>query len=318
MPYDLVRPLYELTSFHRSVIEEVEDDELRSAYIRCRGITRDYAKTFYLATRFLPNQKQRSIFALYGFCRYVDTLVDEAQDLVNLEALDLRQIEVSLERVKEQLQDVYSGRTVKDPILKAFGNVLTVADIPIQLPLDLIDGVMMDLEKKRYATFEEVYEYSYKVASVVGLMTSEVFGYTDPEARKHAIDLGIAMQLTNILRDIGEDLERDRIYLPADELAEFGVTENDLAEHRQTPEFDAFMMFQIDRARSYYDSARKGIPMLSRDSRLPVYLALENYSRILNKIERNRFDVFSRRAHLNQAEKIGMLPRVIYRLKMEK
>jgi phytoene synthase len=173
----------------------------------------------------------------------------------------------------------------------------------------------MDLQKTRYKTFDELYDYSYKVASVVGLMTSEVFGYTDKRALDYAVDLGIAMQLTNILRDVGEDLKRDRIYLPADELERFGIQQQSLMDMNKTPEFCDFMSFQIERARHYYDEADKGIAMLDLDSRLPVLLARENYSRILDKIEENEYNVFDQRAYLNSAEKFSIIPKVVYNLK---
>jgi len=146
------------------------------------------------------------------------------------------------------------------------------------------------------------------------LMTSEVFGYSDPQALEHAIDLGIAMQLTNILRDVGEDLKRNRIYLPTDDLKEFNVTEEDLFNHNLSENFVSLMQFQVERARTYYESAKLGVDMLSKDSRLPVWLALENYSRILSKIEQNHYDVFTQRAHLTSAEKFSILPRIMFRL----
>lgn len=315
LPYDLVRPIYEMTSFHRSVIEEVCDRQLRDAYHTCRGITRSFAKTFYLATRFLPNHKQRSIFAIYSLCRYVDNLVDETHDLVTGERLDVAQSEERLREFSRRLHLAYDGRLHDDPILRAFTDVLRSSRIPIDLPLELIEGVRMDLTKTRYRNFEEVYDYSYKVASVVGLMTSEVFGYTGREALEHAVDLGIAMQLTNILRDVGEDLLRDRIYLPADELRAHGISDEDLFERKVTEPFVRFMAEQVERARDYYASAARGVEMLDRDSRLPVWLALENYGRILNKIEENGYDVFSSRAHLTSAEKFTILPRILYRIK---
>lgn len=315
VPYDLVRPIYEMTSFHRAVIEEVCDHDLRDAYHTCRGITRSFAKTFYFATRFLPNHKQRSIFAIYSLCRYVDNLMDETQDLITGERLDVAESDARLKEFRRRLYLAYDGRLLDDPILHAFTDVLRSSRIPIELPLELIEGVRMDLTKTRYATFEEVYDYSYKVASVVGLMTSEVFGYSDREALTHAVDLGIAMQLTNILRDVGEDLTRDRIYLPAEELAAFGVSEEDLFARKLDAPFIRFMQHQVNRARDYYASAAKGVEMLDRDSRLPVWLALENYGRILNKIEENGFDVFSNRAHLTSAEKFTIIPRILYRIK---
>jgi len=314
IPYDLLRPLYRRTSFHRAVVEEVSNEELKQAYIECRNITREHAKTFYMATRFLPNKKQRGIFAIYALCRYIDDLVDEAEDLVSKKMLDYDGIHRELDNWKQKLEDTYKGERHDNPILIAFSDVLRSYEIPIELPFELMDGVCMDLYKKRFETFDEVYDYSYKVASIVGLMTSEVFGYHSDEALGYAVDLGIAMQLTNILRDVGEDLKKDRIYLPKEELDRFGVSEKDLFAHKKNEAFYKLMKFQIQRARDYYERSDKGIPLLMKDSRLPVYLARYNYSRILDKIEDNEYNVFEHRAYLNATEKISILPRILYRM----
>ncbi|MDZ7715494.1 MAG: squalene/phytoene synthase family protein [Balneolaceae bacterium] len=315
IPYNLIRPLYKRTSFHRSVIEEVEDQRLREAYIECRAITRHHAKTFYMATRFLPNKKQRGIFAIYSLCRYIDDLVDEAEDLVSRKELNLDGINRKLDGWKKKLQDTYEGKQHDNPILIAFSDVLRSYEIPMHLPFELMEGVCMDLYKNRYGTFEEVYDYSYKVASIVGLMTSEVFGYSSDSALDYAVDLGIAMQLTNILRDVGEDLRKDRIYIPQEDLDQFGISEKDLFEHKLDDKFRNMMAFQIDRARHFYGQSDMGIPLLSEDSRLPVYLARYNYSRILDKVEENDFNVFEHRAYLNATEKLSIVPRILYRMK---
>ena len=315
LPYTFFRPLYEKTSFHRSVIEEVDNHELKDAYSHCRGITRHYAKTFYMATRFLPNHKQRSIFAIYGICRYLDNLVDESEDLILNKQIDIGEVDRKLDEFKTKLINCYKGYYCKDPILKAFSDTLNQYEIPLDLPFQLMDGVRSDLEKNRYENFDELYDYSFKVASVVGLMTSRVFGYSSNQALTYATDLGIAMQLTNILRDVGEDLQRDRIYLPQDELDRFGVTESDLFSGKITEEFIELMKFQIERARSYYSYADKGIPLLERDSRLPVYLARYNYGRILDKIEENDYRVFRNRAFLSGFEKFTILPQILLKLR---
>ncbi|MDX1671889.1 MAG: squalene/phytoene synthase family protein [Balneolaceae bacterium] len=318
IPVTLVRPLYERSSFHRSVIEELDDQELREAYSICRSITRNHAKTFYMATRFLPNQKQRGIFAIYALCRYIDDMVDEAEDLIRKHELSQDEISVHLGKWKSQLQDTYEGYRHDNPILLALADVLKHYHISIDLPFTLMEGVAMDLVKNRYQSFKELYEYAYKVASIVGLMTLEIFGYSDSEAPDYAVDLGIAMQLTNILRDLGEDLSKDRIYLPREDLDQFQVRERDLIAHRMTENFVNLMKYQICRARHYYSQAEKGIPMLSKDSRLPVGLALTNYSRILDKIEENSYQVFSRRAYLSKSEKLMMLPRVLQKTRFSR
>ncbi len=314
LPYDMLRPVYERTSIHRSVIDEVEDVELRAAYTHCRSITRSHAKTFYLATRFLPNEKQRSIFAIYALCRYMDDLIDESTDLITDSKVDPAALSGLMRDFQVKLEEAYQTKHSENLILLAFSDTLKLFHIPMSQPLELMEGVCMDLHKNRYDTFDELYDYCYKVASVVGLMTCEVFGYTDIKAIGHAVDLGIAMQLTNILRDIGEDLARNRIYLPKEELDRFGLHESDLFDHVIDDRFMALMEFQIQRARQYYASADEGIAMLNPDSRLPVILARENYSRILDVIERNTFQVYKQRAYLTTTQKLKILPKAWWRV----
>lgn len=315
IPYSLFRPFYEMTSFHKSVIEDVSNEELKQAYKHCRAITRYHAKTFYLATRFLPNEKQRGIFAIYGLCRYLDNLVDDGEDLITQQKISLSQVDEKLEKFKINLDKVYKGEFVDDPILMAYADTIKTYKVGKELPLLLIEGVRQDLDKTRFKNFQEVYDYSYKVASVVGLMTCEVFGYSSKKALQRAVDLGIAMQLTNILRDVGEDLDRGRIYIPKEDLDRFNITEDELFARELSEKFKDLMKFQVSRARSYYKNAFDGVEMLTKDSRLPVYLAHRNYSRILDKIEENNYDVFNKRAFLNQSEKFSILPKVLLDLK---
>jgi phytoene synthase len=309
LPYDMIRPVYEKTSFHRSVIDELSCADLRDAYAHCRAITRHHAKTFYLSTRFLPNEKQRSIFAIYALCRYIDDIVDETFDVnhkIDINPVEVRQV---IDDLRLKLDKAYETGNADSPILIAFADTLRSYHIPKNLPLELIEGVCMDLHQNRFSSFDEIYTYSYKVASVVGLMTSEVFGYSNKEALKHAVDLGIAMQLTNILRDIAEDLGRNRIYIPLEDLHRFGITEADMFAKVKDKRFHDLMHYQIQRARSYYQSADIGIAMLDADSRLPVYLARMNYSRILDRIEEDVFKVFDERTYLSTSEKLAILPK---------
>jgi len=182
--------------------------------------------------------------------------------------------------------------------------------IAIEHPLELIEGVAMDIEFTPFETFDELYVYCYKVASVVGLMTSEIFGYSDPAALRHAIDLGIAMQLTNILRDIGEDVDRGRIYIPLEDLERFGYSHEEFMQKTMNEKFRRLMQFQIERARNYYLSSDKGIPMLQKESRLAVALSSVNYSNILKSIEENNYDVFSQRAYRSLSQKLLTIPEV--------
>jgi 15-cis-phytoene synthase len=308
-----LRPIYERTTFHKAVISEVEDTVLRESYTFCREITRKHAKTFYLATRFLPKQKQRAIFAIYALCRYIDDTVDESVDLLNNKQIELNDIQKKLDLIKEQIIVTFNTGYATNPIFKALADSLKIFNISVEHPLLLLEGVYSDLFKNRYETFEEVYDYSYKVASVVGLMTSEVFGYTNKEALSYAIDLGIAMQLTNIIRDIGEDLERNRIYIPKEDMDAFDVSEADLKSGVLTQNCKQLLKFQVDRARTYYKNAEKGISMLERDSRLPVWLARFNYARILDKIEECDYNVLKKRVYLSATEKMSILPGSIFR-----
>lgn len=315
-PANLIRPLYERTSFHRSVIDEMNNDVLKPAYSHCRAITRHYAKTFYMATRFLPNDKQRGIFAIYGYCRYIDNLVDDNVDLIDNRCVANDQLSEKLDKLRVKISGIYSGKVqTNDPIFTAFADTFLHYQIPEELPLMLIDGVEQDLHKTRFQNFKEIYDYSFKVASVVGLMTTPVFGYKDDQALNYAADLGIAMQLTNILRDVGEDIDRDRIYLAQDELIAFGLTDQDILGRRLDERFIEFMKYQIKRAREFYNRAELGISLLDRNARLPVYLARYNYAKILEKIEENNYDVFSTRAYLTKFEKLSIIPQVLYKIK---
>lgn len=308
-PVRVFYPLYERTHFHRAVIEELVDEDLKLAYKHCRSVTRVHAKTFYFATRFLPYHKQRGIFALYALCRYLDDLVDEAEDLLLQEKLTLQDIEQRIDEWRRNINSVFDGQHIDHPVLLAIRDTLKHFSIDAKYPLELLEGVSTDLVKDRYNNFEELYKYSYQVAAVVGLMTTDVFGFSGEKAKLHAEHLGIAMQLTNILRDIGEDLDRNRIYLPQDDLKTYGVSEEALFSREITPEFKSLMAFQIERARYYYKSAAMGIPMLSKDSRLPVALALQNYSKILDEIESLDYAVLTKRAYLNFGQKIINFPK---------
>ncbi len=283
---------------------------LANAYEYCRQITRHHAKTFYLATFFLPENQQNPIYAMYALLRTVDDLVDLAEDKLTNGQLSRDELNGSIETWKSRLRDCYAGKPMEDPILMAWQDTLRHFSVPAELPLDLIDGVAMDIEFTPFETFDQLYVYCYKVASVVGLMSSEIFGYSDPRALDHAIELGIAMQLTNILRDIGEDVDRGRIYLPLEELRRFGYSTDAFMKKTMNRNFIELMKFQIARARKYYDSAEQGIPMLSRSCRFAVRVSSRNYNDILSTIEQNDYDVFTKRAFRSKWQKLGTLPAI--------
>jgi len=283
---------------------------LEGAYAYCRQISKEHAKTFYLASLFLPKKQQKPIFAIYALLRTVDDVVDMAEENLEKGLITREEISRMLESWKTKLKACYNGEVENDPIMIAWHDTLKSYTIPIELPLDLMDGVAMDIEFKQFETFEELYVYCYKVASVVGLITAEIFGYSNKEALQHAIELGIAMQLTNILRDVGEDVNRGRIYLPLEDLRRFNYSTEELMQKRMNSNFLELMKFQIARARSYYSSSDKGIPMLEQRSRFGVAISSINYGNILTAIEENQYDVFSKRAYRSFWQKISTLPAV--------
>ncbi|MBK4729222.1 phytoene synthase [Oxynema sp. CENA135] len=283
------------------------------AYELCRKITAKYARTFYLGTLLMPEVKRRAIWAIYAWCRRTDELVDGPRArLTTPETLDLWE---------SQLESIFAGDPLEDPDV-ALVDTLEHFELEIEPFRDMIAGQRMDLERSRYQTFEDLKLYCYRVAGTVGLMSLPVMGFEKarssapwecylpelPPPTQEAIDLGIANQLTNILRDVGEDARRGRIYLPLEELALFDYTEEDLIDGVVDDRWQELMRFQIQRARKYYAAAEKGILALSHDARWPVWAATMLYSQILDAIERNQYDVFRQRAFVPNLSKVVSLP----------
>lgn len=296
--------------FATTVLDEstLTQPQVESAFEYCREVSWKHAKTFYFATHFLPPAKRRAVHAVYALCRYVDDIVDHSEDKLSRKSLTKEKIILLINKWRTDIESCYKGILIDHPIMIAWHDTLKKYHIPKNLPLELIDGVCMDLKQNRYETFDELYTYCYKVASVVGLMTSEIFGYTSEESLKHAIELGIAMQLTNILRDVGEDAQKGRIYLPLEDLKKFNLTEDDILNGVMSENFINLMKFEIERARCYYSESEKGIAMLSQDSRLAVKVSHDNYSRILQRIEEINYDVFKQRAFVSNTKKLALLP----------
>lgn len=285
---------------------------LEKSYELCRQITAKYAKTFYLGALLMPEAKRRAIWAIYAWCRRTDELVDGPQSVNTTDE--------TLDRWEQQLESVFAGIPQDDQDV-ALVDTLQRYPMDIEPFRDMIAGQRMDLYRSRYETFEELNLYCYRVAGTVGLMSTAVIGvdrtiYTAPWNQdrevyiptEEAIALGIANQLTNILRDVGEDARRGRIYLPLEELALFNYTEADLFNGVVDDRWRELMRFQIQRARKYFVLAEKGIRALSSDSRWPIWAALMLYQRILNAIERNNYDVFRQRAYVSNSTKLLCLP----------
>ena len=282
------------------------------AYELCRQITAEYAKTFYLGTLLMPKDKSKAIWAIYAWCRLTDELVDGAKAQFTTNE--------TLAEWEQQLESIFAGYPLDDTDV-ALVDTIHHYPMGIQPFRDMIAGQQMDLVKNRYQTFEELELYCYRVAGTVGLMSNAVLGIGAdangvPWERKkpiyvptkEAISLGMAMQLTNILRDVGEDIQRDRIYLPIEDLHAFNYTEADLLAGVVDERWKAMMKFQIKRARKYYRQAEIGIRYLIRDSRLPVWASLMLYQGILNEIEANNYDVFNQRAFVSKPKKTLSLP----------
>ncbi len=290
-------------------------NELENAYRYCEKITKTHAKSFYFAAKFLPKSKRRPIYALYALCRSVDDEVDEIGENNGAKAVE------AVENWREKLNEIYEVAQIKTEnrkpktenrnfVLTAWRDLLKTYKIPKNLPLELMRGVLMDTSIKRYETFEELYVYCYRVASTVGLMSSEIFGYIEPKTLEYAEALGIAMQLTNILRDVKEDAAMNRIYLPQEDLRRFDVSEKQIFGNDFDENFVELLKFQITRARDYYKKSEKGIPLLEKDSRFTVLLASRIYAAILDEIERQNYDVFKRRAHTTLLQKIMIIPAI--------
>ncbi len=260
---------------------------LDNCYQQAASATAIGSKSFYFATRFFPPHLARAAHAVYWFCRHTDDLVDEAPSVAIGEA--------QLQSWEGKLLAAWTAGSTDDPILRVFVETAHQYGIPLEYPMDLIEGMRMDLRGTQYQNFDELRVFCYRVASVVGLMMCHVIGFREP-ASSHAIDLGIALQLTNILRDVGEDLGRGRIYLPQEELAAFGYSAEDLKRGVRDDRFRALVKFQIARAEQFYESAKPGIPMLHPDGRFAVRVAADVYRGILKEIVNNDFDVFHRRA----------------------
>ena len=276
-------------------------EENRAAFEYARKITAHYSKSFYFSAQMLPKERRWATFALYGFCRHCDNLIDTPRQRTETEILR------EIQRLTEELQIAYNTGESQDPIIRAFILIAKAYGIPIAYPLDLLNGVAMDVQQTRYRTFDELSLFCYRVAAVVGLMMTHVLGYKNERAFGYAKQLGIAMQLTNILRDIKEDKEMGRIYLPHADLAQFGVTEQDILKEKMTSELKALIKFQIERADQYYTEAIPGISLLKTESQYAIYSAARIYRGILRKIEECDYNPFLNRVFVPSTQKIGIL-----------
>ena len=282
---------------------------LEQAYEQCRQETAQWAKTFYLGTLLMPPAKRRAIWAIYVWCRRTDELMDSTE----AQARPLQELADRLDAWEERTRELFDGQ-VRDGLDLVMRDTLERYPQPLQPYLDMIEGQRMDLRQHRYASFEELELYCYRVAGTVGLMTQEVMGldpaYTSapwsdaPDTSEAAVALGIANQLTNILRDVGEDRGRGRIYLPQDDLARFGYSEAELLAGVLNDNWRDLMRFQVERARAWFNRSEAGVRWLAPDARWPVWASLRLYRGILDVIEQHNYDVFNKRAYVPRAGKL--------------
>lgn len=286
------------------------DPAVKPAFEHARAQTAFYSRSFYFSAKMLPKERRWATYALYGFCRYADNLIDNPRDRTHYELFD------EVASVARELEIAYRTGESEHPVLGPFIIVARKYGIPIEYPLDLLEGVKMDIQFSRYQTFDDLYLFCYRVAGVVGLMMTHVLGTHSPEAFQYAEKLGIAMQLTNILRDVQEDKDMDRIYLPQQELRDFGVSEQEIFDERMSESLRELLRFQVMRAHEYYHLAEPGIPMLRRKSQFAIYSASKIYRGILRKIEARNYNPFLGRVFVPQSRKVGILMQEVLRTRV--
>ena len=312
---------------------EVPESMIEAAYDYCEELTRREAGNFYHSFKYLPEMERRAICAYYAFCRRADDIADgdyfdsfpggseDSQESIeyrtNIERLSGGKPVLERSAYNEKMSQLFYYRkklstcfgnvTSTDPIFIALKDTVREFGINRGLMDDMISGMEDDFHRNRYETFEELYSYCYRVASTVGLVCIEIYGYDDPIAREYAESWGVYMQLGNILRDVAEDADRDRIYLPLQDLAKFGISEEDVKKKKELlnhPGWKPFVQEYLDRAEEYRQRAFKLLPLLDKSSRYSPAAMAAFYQSIMRKIERKNGDVFSERIQLSKSEKI--------------
>jgi phytoene synthase len=280
-----------------------DNADLKAAYDYCDEVTRLNSRTFYLASGLLPLEKRRATRALYAFCRVTDNIVDHS--------IGDESARIDL----EQWRGIVRAQTPPqgNRVALAWGDAQARFNIPHGYAEQLIDGVARDLSQKRYQTFAQLAEYAYGVASTVGLMAMHIVGFDGEDALPYAVKLGVALQVTNILRDVEEDWKNGRVYLPLDEMAAYGLSEGDIAAGVVDNRWRVFMRFQIERTRHLYAESLRGISLLNADGRFAITAAAELYRAILSDIEARDYNVFGRRARVSAAGKLARLPGIWWR-----
>ena len=261
----------------------------------CQSKAAASGSSFYYSFRFLPEERRRAITALYAFCREVDDVVDDCSDAATARA--------TLAWWRQELAAAFHG-TPQHPVARALAEIAPRFNLAEARVAEIIEGMQMDLDHDHYPSFEALREYCRRVAGVVGLLSAEIFGYQDPRTLEYAADLGLAFQLTNIIRDVGEDARRGRIYLPLDEIERFGVSVADITGSRETDNFRRLMDFQIERALKYYGEAFGKLPAVDRRAQRAGIVMAAIYRTLLDEIQRDGCRVLTRRTSLTPVRKL--------------
>ena len=270
----------------------------------CQEKASSSGSSFYYSFMFLPPERRQAITALYAFCREVDDVVDECHDVQVAQA--------KLDWWRNEVRQVYGGQP-QHPVGQALQDIVQRFPLPMEQLLEIIDGMQMDLTQTRYLDWKALNLYCYRVASVVGLLSAEIFGYTNRQTLKYAHDLGLAFQLTNIIRDVGEDARRGRIYLPVDELQRFNVPARQILDAKHSDNFRELMAFQAARARQLYDQAFAQLPAEDRKAQRPGLIMAAIYRTLLDEIEADGFLVLDRRTSLTPLRKIWIAGRTWFK-----
>ena len=270
----------------------------------CQEKASSSGSSFYYSFMFLPPERRQAITALYAFCREVDDVVDECHDL--------QVAQTKLDWWRNEVRQVYGGQP-QHPVGQALKDIIQRFPLPAEQLLEIIDGMQMDLTQTRYLDWKALNLYCYRVASVVGLLSAEIFGYTNRQTLKYAHDLGLAFQLTNIIRDVGEDARRGRIYLPVDELQRFNVPARQILDAKHSDNFRELMAFQATRARQLYDQAFAQLPAEDRKAQRPGLIMAAIYRTLLDEIEADGFLVLDRRTSLTPLRKIWIAGRTWFK-----
>jgi len=276
------------------------DAALREDYARCASITRRSSSNFYYAFMLLPAERRQALYSVYAFCRFVDDIADD-------QSAGSKPAEL-LARWRDELERVFNGSPAH-PISRALAHNVRRFAIPRRYFEEIIDGVEMDLTRTRYATFEELRLYCYRVASAVGLVCIEIFGYRNPRTREYAENLGIAFQLTNIIRDLSEDAARGRIYLPLEDLARFGVTEDEILHGADNLELRSLLESEVERARSFYAQAEQALAVEDRAAMICAEAMRSIYRALLEQIASKDCGVIGRRLAISTPRKLYLVGR---------